>query len=424
METAAPGTNMTPENYTIPEYQFGDFVARMAKLNRKAKRLGCPAASYHIQGVTTITVRRASEDGGKDKTYNIPAKIIAVDGVAPQVGNHQLLARIEYLSDSKSKLFHTVPGFDIKVDERFRDLDSRICEHCNTHRFRKDTFVVRDTTNGEQKQIGRNCLADFIGGMSPEAIAANATYLKLFDDIGSTEGNDGYRGYFVDKVDTNTVLRLTSACISLYGWVPKSQAGNGFRSTAGRVAMHFLPNQSHLDQADKDEIIRVAALSNQPVHEEYAAKVVAWIVNDLSKSARSDYELNLCTLVVGELTETRHLGLVCSAVSAYQRAMNKGIEYARKRVEAAKSEFIGVKGDKFKDVPVSVQFVRSFDGAYGPVTLIKFADEKGNVLTWFASGDKRFEPGEKLTISGTIKGQNEREGIKETMLTRVKAKTA
>lgn len=411
---------MTPENYTIPEYQFGDFVARMAKLNRKAKRLGCPTASYHIQGVTTITVRRASEDGGKDKTYNIPAKIIAVDGVAPQVGNHQLLARIEYLSDSKSKLFHTVPGFTIKVDERFRDLDSRICEHCNTHRFRKDTFVVRDTTNGEQKQIGRNCLADFIGGMSPEAIAANASYLKLFDDIGSSEGNDGYRGYFVDKVDTNTVLCLTSACISLYGWVPKSQAGDGFRSTAGRVADHFC-NQTRFTPEEKDEVTRVAALSKQPVHEEYAAKVVEWIVNDLSKSARSDYELNLCTLVVGELTETRHLGLVCSAVSAYQRAMNKGIEYAKKHIEAAKSEFIGVAGDKFKALPVSVQFVKSLEGVYGPITLIKFVDENGNILTWFASGDKRYTPGEKLVISGTIKKQNERDGIKETVLTRVKA---
>lgn len=421
METAAPGTNMTPETYTIPEYQFGDFVTRMAKLNRKAKRLGCPAASYHIQGETVLTVKRGTDEFGKAKVYHIPAKIVAVDGVAPQVGNHQLLARIEYLSDSKSKLFHTVPGFDIKVDERFRELNAGVCEHCNTHRFRKDTFVVRDTTNGEQKQIGRNCLADFIGGTSPETIAARAAYLKLFDDIGSSEGNDGYRSYFVDKADTRDVLRLTSACISLFGWVPKSQAGEGFRATAGRVAMHFMPSTAHLDQADKDEMFRVSSLAKEVAHEECADKVINWIKTDLSKSARSDYELNLCTLVVGELTETRHLGLVCSAVSAYQRAMNRGIEYAKKHIEAAKSEFIGAAGDKFKALPVSVQFVKSMDGAYGPITLIKFVDEKGNILTWFASGDKRYTPGEKLVISGTIKKQNERDGIKETMLTRVKA---
>lgn len=101
--------------------------------------------------------------------------------------------------------------------------------------------------------------------------------------------------------------------------------------------------------------------------------------------------------------------------------MNRGIEYARKKVEAANSEFIGVKGDKFKDLEVSVQFVKSFASRFGAVTLVKFLDKKGNLLSWFASSDKRgFTPGETITISGTVKEQAEYQGIKETRLTRVK----
>jgi hypothetical protein len=416
-------TPTEPTTYTIADYRFGDFVARFAKLNRKAKRLNCPAASYNVIGATTIKVTREIEgdyeigQAPRTKTYTIPAKIVAVIGTAPQVGNHQLLARIEYLSDSKSKLFHTVPGINIKVDERFRSLDASVCEHCNRSRRRLDTFVVRDTTNGDQKQIGRNCLADFIGGLSPDAIANSAQYLNLFDDIGG--GNEGHGGYFDQKADTTDVLTLTSAYISLYGWVPKSQANEQFRATASRVGDHFY-NQAHLSATEKAEIKRVSELSHQQQHIETADKVITWIKNDLSESARSDYELNLCTLVVGELTERRHLGIVASAVSAYQRAMNRGIEYAKKNAEAAKSEFIGDKGDKFKSVPVSVQFVKSMSGGYGATTLVKFVDEKGNILTWFASGDKQFTPGEKLVISGTIKGQKEYQGIKETQLTRVK----
>lgn len=408
----------TPDTYQIPTYQFGDFVARFAKLNRKAKKLGCIPATFMVLGETVLKVEHVDEEGGR-KIYDIPAKIVSVAGSAPQVGDHQLLARIEYLADAKSKLFHTVPGTDTKVDERFRDLNAGVCEHCNTFRVRRDAFVVRNTISGEQKQVGRNCLADFLGGTSPERIAASAAYFRLFDDIGHS-GGDGFTGYFHDRIDTNAVLRLTSVYISLYGWVPKSQASEQFQSTAGRVYDHFSHSYSHFTEETKAELRRVAAIAKEPVHVERAAEVIAWVKNDLAPVAKSDYELNLCTLVVGDLTETRHMGLVCSAVSAYQRAMNRGVEYARRRTEAGKSEFIGAAGDKFKGLPVSVQFVKSFANRFGSVTMVKFVDEKGNILTWFASGDKQFTPGEKVTISGSIKGQKEFEGNKETQLTRVK----
>lgn len=411
-------TQTTPETYNIPDFQFGDFVARMTKLNRKAKKLGCVPATFQVVGETTIKTTREDEEG-HSKVYHIPAKVVSVMGTAPQVGNHQFLARIEYLDDSlKSKLFHTVPGINVKVDERFRELSPGVCEHCNKIRIRRDTFVVRNIIDGDQKQVGRNCLADFIGGMSPEQIAANASYLRLFENVGGD--HDGFRGYFRDRVDTDTVLRLTSAYISLYGWVPKSQANEQFSSTAGRVAMHF-GNQTHYTDFEKEEIRRVDVLATQEVHVERAAKVIVWIKNDLAPVAKTDYELNLCTLVVGELTETRHLGLVCSAVSAYERAMNRGIEYARKKIESAKSDFIGHKGDKFKNLEVTVQFVKSMSSLYGAVTLVKFVDQKGNLLTWFASGDKSFTPGQKVVISGTVKEQKEYQGVKETQLTRVKA---
>lgn len=414
--------SMTPDTFTIPSYRFADFVVRMDKLNRKAKRLGCLPAAYQVVGETTIKVESPAdhETGKPTKFYEIPAKLVTVTGSAPQVGDHQLLARIEYLDDGlKSKLFHTVPGVDVKVDERFRALSPGVCEHCNKTRTRRDTFVVRNVIDGDQKQVGRNCLADFIGGRSPEAIANSASYLHLFEGLDS-DGDNGFRGYFRDRVDTFDVLRLTSAYISLYGWVPKSQANEQFRSTSSRVWDHF-GNQVHQTEWEKAEVIRVGELSNQVVHVERATKVIAWVKNDLAPAAKTDYELNLCTLVVGDLTESRHIGLVCSAVSAYERAMNRGIEYAKKKIEGAKSDFIGVKGDKFKGLPVSVQFVKTMAGTYGAITLVKFVDEKGNILTWFASGDKEFTPGEKLTISGTVKDQKEYQGIKETQLTRVKA---
>lgn len=406
----------TPDTFTIPTFQFEDFVIRFAKLNRKAKKLGCPVASYKVVGETTIKVPTPEDFESDKKFYYVPAKIVSVTGSAPQVGDHQMLARIEYLGDGeKSKLFHTVPGADIKVDERFRALSAGTCEHCNMARVRRDTFVVRNTVNGEQKQVGRNCLADFIGGISPEQIAANAAYLKLFDDV--TGNDNSFKGYFHNHIDTVEVLKLTSAYISLYGWVPKSQ-GEYMRPTASRVADHFC-SQIHFTPEEKAEVIRVHLLANEPVHITRASEVITWIKNDLAPIAKSDYELNLCTLVVNDLTETRHLGIVCSAVSAYQRAMNRGVEYAKKKIDAANSAFVGTVGERIRNVAVSVQFIKVMAGTFGATTLVKFVDKNGNLFSWFASGDKQYQVGQNMTITGTVKAHKEYQGTLETQLSRV-----
>lgn len=417
----------TPEVYTIPAYRMGEFIERFTKMNRKAKKLGCPPVSYTIIGETEIKVQRPTEEdvffGQKGKVYTIPAKLVTVAGVTPQVEGFQLLARIEYLSDSKSKLFHTVPGTNVKVDERFRALSAGVCEHCNTARLRRDTFVVRNVETGEQKQIGRNCLADFIGGRSPEAVANWASYLDLFDKLGGgrdeEEGWGNFRGYFVDKADTLAVLTLTAAYIKRFGWVPRSQAEFN-TPTSAKVGRHFQSTRGR-DEGELREMREIAeAIAANPEYKARAERVIAWIKNDLAPVAKSDYELNLCTLVVGELTESRHLGIVCSAVAAYERAQNREIEYAKRKADLKKSQFVGAVKERLRNVEATVQFVRSMSGTFGPVTLVKFLDNSGNLLTWFASSGLDYTVGTKVVLTATVKGHKEYEGVKETSLTRAK----
>jgi hypothetical protein len=405
------GAQDMTDTFKIADYRFADFVKRFEKLNRKASKLSCDKAGYAVIGSVEI---EASHNG---KKYLLPGKEVRVWGVAPQVAGHQLLARIEYLSDSKSKLFHTVPGIDVKVDERFRDLDARVCEHCHVNRFRKDTFVVREVETGAQKQIGRNCLGDFLGGVSPEHIANVTSYINLFDEV--RDGNDGYSGYFVDKVDTIDVLKLTSAYIATYGWVPKSAASETQEPTAYRVARHF-GGWAHLKEDEKVYLRKMGDLAEQPEHVQRAMETVEWVKNDLAPRAKSDYEINLCTLVVNSLTESKHIGLVASAISAYQRATNQKVDYAVRKAATQNSTHIGTVGQKISDLEATITFVHCSAGTYGPVTIVKFLDNNGNLLTWFASGDKDLEVGKRVKIAGTIKALKEYQGIAETQLTRVK----
>ena len=413
-------TEKRDDLFSIPVASWADFVAKIAKLNKKAKRLGCEPVTWNV--LEEKEVERSfdykTDEGWRSKTYKVMAKVIELIGKAPRVEGFDFIARIEYLSDSKSKLFHCVPGADTKVDERFRDLDAGTCEHCKKARRRSDTFVVREVATGKQTQVGRQCLADFTGINTPEKIAGRCQWLSAFNSLRDEEERC-WRSHFESTLDTQEVLALTSAYISRVGWVPRKAAEfSPGGSTASAVTEHFLPPPK--DAGRVATLREIRNLSEQPEHQERARKVVEWIKGELADRAKSDYEINLVTLVAGELCERKHLGIVCSAVAAYQRAMNQKIEYAKKREALSGSGHLGEVGKRLKGLPVQIYQVRALEaGAWGPRALVKFLDDAGNLMTWFASGDRDYEVGAKVKINGTVKGHTEYQGVKETQLSRV-----
>ena len=55
-------------------------------------------------------------------------------------------------------------------------------------------------------------------------------------------------------------------------------------------------------------------------------------------------------------------------------------------------------------------------------TLVVMRTEDGKVAKWFASGSKDIETGDALVIDATVKGHDEYEGLKQTVLTRCTVK--
>jgi hypothetical protein len=408
-----------PREYPIPLTHWDEFCARMEKLNRRAAKLGCEPVTVTVIGTRKVERRHYWKVDGVERSrgYMVDARVVTLAGSAPKLEGHQFIAKVEPLSDGKSVLFHTVPGCDVKVDERIRTLGSSVCEHCNKIRRRAETFVVREIETGEQKQVGRNCLADFTGINTPEKIAGMTKW--LYDFSGMAAEIDGYwggpGGFFESTIDTMEVLALTSAAITLWGWVPKSQemSGEG-TSTATMVGMAFRKTT----EAEERLVGKMkAAVRENSLHAEQAAKVVDWIKTDLSLRAKSDYEMNLVTLTVNDLTQRKHLGIVCSAVSAYLRAMNQ--EYAKKTAALAESTWVGKPKERLRDVDATIESMRMMESAWGASTMIKFLDGSGNLMTWFASGNfPGLEPGAKVKLTGTVKKHSEYRGVKETQLSR------
>lgn len=108
-----------------------------------------------------------------------------------------------------------------------------------------------------------------------------------------------------------------------------------------------------------------------------------------------------------------------------ERAWETFLQRQRERAATREaSQHVGAVGERL-DLTASVEAVIDLGkGQWGRTTLVKFIDDAGNVLVWFASGHAPVEKGERVALRGTVKAHNERDGVKQTQLTRCKVKEA
>ncbi len=93
------------------------------------------------------------------------------------------------------------------------------------------------------------------------------------------------------------------------------------------------------------------------------------------------------------------------------------IKEARK-AQAARSNHVGSIGER-KEFTATVVFTKDFETDFGISTLTIMEDAEGNVLKWFGAGFGE-EKGATLKFKATVKKHDEREGVKQTCITRAK----
>lgn len=82
--------------------------------------------------------------------------------------------------------------------------------------------------------------------------------------------------------------------------------------------------------------------------------------------------------------------------------------------------FVGEIGDKLKQIIVTLTKKNSFCGRFGLTNILEFRDENKNYLVWFTSTEPKFEIGDKISLSGTIKEHKKYKEIPQTIVTRCK----
>jgi len=408
--------------YRVPESNLSTLQARIEKLVRRCKRNSIEAPSINILGHEDVpyrTDKTTSFAGFTDQGVQKVRRYFTVELISngrPKINGYEFAAVISPVLDDQGKLIGNVlrgvPGFEGVVPDRFRTA-TNACDHCNTNRYRLETFVIANADGF--KQVGRNCLATYLGMADPSAYAEWAQILIDASDLcGMSEDDyDGNGDSHVTRLYVLDVLQTSASCIRQYGWLSRKSAQEfDKQSTSDRVRNWIMGTpksreafEHKLDATDADVQLAANAL-------EYIQGLT---------TATNDYEQNLNLLGRAESITAKNLGILVSAISAYSRA--KEFEIRRnKRIESDKdSKHVGQVGERIVFEGVTLLYTQQFEGDFGVSTLYKMKTTDGNLIIWFGSGSNPFniEQGDVIPeFKGTVKAHETREGVLQTKLSR------
>jgi len=387
---------------------------KIAKLNNKAKQLNVPMVVLTLEGQYYKDIKL--EDGSKIKELYYKA---SVTGEAPKVSGYKFLATINH--EAGGNIIRIAPGEEHNDNiKAFYSAKPDYCDHCHTVRRRIDTFIVKGPDN-ELKQVGRNCLSDFLGGRDPKAILF---WFSLRDAVQkaidiSEENERGAIGF--KAAGTMYVLTLAAAIIRNFGYTAKPKLDDygrpmGENGTGQIVYKLLFGSPMEINSYPK----WVAAEKSMNSEDEKTAKqAFNWFMELPQEQKDNDNLLhNLDVILKSTEVKSKDVGLAVYLFSIYARAMDK--IKSNDTGKPKSNEWLGAEGQKIT-AKVKVVMTRLIDGPYGTSQLVKMEDDNGNNLTWFNSGANRLEDGANLTITGTVKKHDIYQGQKQTALTRVKA---
>jgi hypothetical protein len=390
--------DLITKSYVIPDRNFGEFQFRIAKLAKRAARLGVGEITYSSE-------ERSRTDAKTGRVYLSHA--VTLTGAAPKLAGWTFVATLQHAGEA-GNILRAVPGAE--VPESFRTAAPN-CDHCKAARMRRETFLVKSDA-GELKQVGRQCVADFLGHADPQKIAS---LCEIWAEVGGlcedAEGEDWRSGGRArERWDLLRFLTCTACAMRNYGWISRTKARESNDPLVKATASHAFSIMSpSRDQANDPKFPRTNAEDAAE-----ADRALAWFEAEiLPKEAKSDYEHNLSVISRMPSIDPKAFGLAASLIMIHRRAVGAALELGKR---AAVSQHFGEVG-KRAEFTLTVTMIREFESNFGVTKLHKFLDAQGNEAVWFASREK-LRQGSTYVVKATVKAHNARDGVKQTVLTR------
>lgn len=330
----------------------------------------------------------------------------------PVLASWDFLATIEPMTGGN--LIRQVPGADVAEGELAHWRTGAIaCDHCATARRRNETFIVRADGSdvavpaGTYRQVGRQCLVEFLGGQSPTALLAAIGWPALVRGCADEEGAGG--GWSSPVFDPTRVLAWTAAACRIAGYISrKASEASGARTTGSFVI--YLLMQQFGQGVQEWERLRAEYLPTE-ADKARATAALAWA---RSLAGVTDYEANIGLVARQNEIEHKHAGILASIIPAHARVIGDQVEQQSRNLGLSTHQ--GVIKDKI-EIVLTVERVHTFETAFGPKHINTLRDAKGNCYVW-KTGTVALTAGAVLTVAATIKAHAEYRGERQTELTR------
>ena len=413
--------------YRVPEQNLDRLLAKLDKLNKRAKRLRMEPLVLTEVGEEFETRRKLVNPLGdgeefeawagcapKYVTIQVRFVLVTVVGKTPRINGWAFAATLGH--EDGGNILRVSPEFSEVLPLRYRTAGTD-CEHCRTNRQRTDTYVLYNEDLKSWKQVGRSCLQDFLRTTNPASLAEWAEVIASLDDeLGGFE-DEGFGGGGSGPVywPTLTLLAQVACCIRLDGWCSR-----------GEAKASYIPKTATVDQATdwfSDSYVRKQSPADREKYTpteadaKLAADAIAW-AQAIEADVQNDYLWNIRLVSFKEAVRGRDAGLGGSIVSAYSRFLER--ELAKKYERDNPSEYFGTPGER-EVFTLTCIGLRELEGNYGLTTMVRLRDAAGNKAVWFASGSPSFDVvlDGTYTVKATVKAHEDYKGHRQTQLSRV-----
>ena len=411
------------QTFDIPLGNWEWFETKFKKTINSAKKCGSEIPSFEIKREYEKIYNK-----GQENEKRVDFKEVVVIGMRPQIAGWEFIGTIEHFESGN--LVRTVPNFDGGLEKYHTG--SQFCDHCKTNRKRKNTYIVRNGEN-EILQVGKSCLKDFTGHVSPEYYARLAEFIHELE-VRYNEAGNGFR--IEDAMPLKSFLKIAHRIVKLDEGYRTAAIHSG-QATSHQTSWYFHGSNGKNDTAWTDFRRNV---DNFEVETE--SEIIDTVINHHKEmDAKGDFQNNLKVLANEGYVRHKDYGIVCYMLQNYFNFEKKKAEWQLKNEANAlkTNEWIGEVREKKKDrrdFEVTYVGTQGFNHEYGTTYFHRFEDCDGRLIVAKVSksltelvsellGYENYEngslqEGDKFEFKGSITKHDEFRDRKQTLVNRLK----
>lgn len=372
---------------------------KLETFNKKAVKLGVSPAKFEKVGLPFVQKIQISAF----QFEYFEKQEITVFSETPIISGFSVIAKREQ-QNKEIEITSITRGLSKKaLDFHFAN-KKQVCNHCNTNRNRKYTFLVENIKTGDVLEVGKTCLKDFTG----HDISSVFAFQTFFSELKDLEENFCVKIDFAETVEN--ILKTTLSVLDKNDFVSNRQKNETLEFT-GRLIDSTADIVKKELKETKNYIVSLE-------HEKKAKEIKNYYSSLNPENFQDNKYMQDLILLAKMEGETTKIGHIVSMANTYNLEKQK-------QEKQNTSNFVGSLKERLKNIPVTVIFRKNGVNSYmQEYNLLKFQDEQGNIFSSFYTGSKDIpEKQEKILLTGTVKKHETYQDIKQTTLTRISFKS-